>query len=1046
MQEAIEQDPNSVEFSRTQGVQSAIPLGGSIVLAVTIFITGPQFIPQSGSNTPLVYTVAALLFFPIIVSCVQRSSGALSNASFYAAARTSGSAMRLFFSVWIMLAGFVTLGALLAQAAAIRANTGLSRVFGIELGTSLVVILMVAIAFTKEILSKTERWRTRTIIFWICALFLFSLAIAASFVRYKSAVTIPKTEPLQHWLIPVSMLASTLWCIDIVLNYRGQYRRRDRTIFWSLISIFFGGNLIAALISIEVLGNPSLMMHNWLSALTWNESRLELFLLFAGFLICFSGLLRVMTRIIRLIGTLILDHAIPSSNDKGESLNVYSAFFGVLVASAAVFLSVTYLLLISGFAALLSIILYLQPLLKKDLSKLSRISLPLHPLIPALTIVLCIFLMWILPLENLYLLGAWLLPGAILFVAYARKNIIPVIQHDRVVTAPEDTSKKTGYRVLVCLNDGMNDSLIRIGSSIATANGGVVLVLRIVETSELVPMTFQRKRGEEEWNQIRDYVEKLGLPAGVVKPIVRMAPDLISGMKATSREFTPDFLLVEWPDEQVERLRKSQMQGLLQMTHRPLGILKGQIDKSEKVTIACGNDSDSLLALQMGEAITSANGCSFEALRIFKRVESSDAASSEVQAAIERSGIHAPAKLIVEQESDLEAGILRMTQDSDLLVMGVANDPISGRPLPDGAPMEIARVRKTATLIVKAKEESGRFLLRRILAQLTNHVTALTPKELSNLLAQLKVGLQARTDFYFMVALAAAIAITGLIMNDGSIVLGAMLVSPLMIPIVGIACGISLGNIDLIRRSGASTFKGMALVLGVGVLMSFLLPNVEPTDQILSRTHPGIYDLIAALAAGGAGAYSLGRRPVAGALPGVAMSLSLEPPLAVAGYGLSTSQFWITGGAFLLFLTNLAAIVLSGAGVYILLGLRPQKKEGVSIVGKAVVAVILVTLILLVPLGFGTYGSIAKSHLKFQIESQFREAALSEQFELLRLKISETDEGFLIHPTVLANEVVTPEKIEKFRSAIEQKVGSPIQIDATILQATRIESRHKNNE
>jgi uncharacterized protein DUF389 len=198
--------------------------------------------------------------------------------------------------------------------------------------------------------------------------------------------------------------------------------------------------------------------------------------------------------------------------------------------------------------------------------------------------------------------------------------------------------------------------------------------------------------------------------------------------------------------------------------------------------------------------------------------------------------------------------------------------------------------------------------------------------------------------------------------------------------------------------------------------------------------------LLAALAAGAAGAYSLGRKSVAGAIPGVAMSLSLEPPLATAGYGLSTSQFWITGGAFLLFLTNLSAIVLSGVAVYLLLGMRPMRREGLSVVNKALALVVLMILILIIPLGFGTYGVIHKGHLKYKVQSEFRKEALREHFELLDLKIEENENGFLIQPTVLASEEVTLEKIERFRKIVEADVGSAIQIKATILQSKKFES------
>jgi uncharacterized hydrophobic protein (TIGR00271 family) len=1044
----MEPTQDSVQFSRTQGIFSAIAIGGSIVLAVDVFITRARLVERTGGAAPLAFLIAGILFLPIILSCAQRSSGAISSASFYFAARASGSAPRLFFTGWLMLGGYLTLGAIIAWATATRIDIGLQKIFGIDLDFSLLVVLLVAAAFAKEVFSKGQFWRSRTIAFWICTILLFVLVIWAAVIQARTGATIPRKEPLRHWLLAVSMLACTLWAIDIVLTYRGQLRRPNLITVWSLVAIFCGGNVLGALISFVTLRNPSLLIENWLAVLTWNQSRLELLLLSVGLLICISALLRVMTRITRLIGGMILDGALPSGSTIHQERKTlyYSGVFIAVLAYFAATIPPGYLLITSGLAALLAMALYVQPLLKRDLSRITRVKLPLHPLVPITAIVIAIFLTLILPLEDLLVGAGWLLLGAIFYFTIVRKKMLPTMQQYQMMSAEKMQPLKTEYRVLACLNDEINESLLRIGSSLAAAKNGELLVLRILEISEVLPTNLQRANGETEWNRIRDTLQQIPLPGSNAIPIVRMAPDLFSGIKATAAEFDVDFELVEWPEESSDKARKNQLQSLLQLSARPLGILKGEFDSNlQKVSVGCGTNAHSIFALQTGEALASVNQLKMEAFKIFTKAESEEDVKEEIQSVMTQSGVRLPVEILVREDRDLEDGIMKEAENSELLLLGTSDDPISGRHLPDGTSIEVASHRKNATLILKAEEQSSRFFMRRVLAQLTQRVSAITPKERSELLIQLKVGLQARTDFYLMVALAAVIAITGLIMNDGSVVLGAMLVSPLMSPIVGIACGIALGNIDLMRRSSSSTFKGMALVLGTAIVMTFILPSVEPTDQILSRTHPGIYDLLAALAAGAAGAYSLGRRSVAGAIPGVAMSLSLEPPLAVAGYGLSTSQFWITGGAFLLFLTNLIAIVLSGVGVYLLLGMRPPRKEDVYVVWKAVFSVLAVVLILVIPLGFGTYGALQRGHLKFQVESEFRSEALREKFELLDLKISEQENGYIIHPTVLASTEISPEQIENFRQTIEQKIGSPIQIEATILQSKRIEAPSQKN-
>jgi hypothetical protein len=217
-----------------------------------------------------------------------------------------------------MLGGYLALGALLLYGAATRLDLGLERVFGFNSGLEAAVFVIVAAAIARELPAKGEGWRSRTVIFWVCFLFLLTLLIWGLSAHLRSGVKVPRTQPLEHLLLAVSMLASSLWSIDIVLNYRGQFRNPTRTTVWSLIVILCGGSLLTGLISVEAMSNPALMMQNWLAVLTWNETRLEILILLVGFLLCLSGLMRVMSRIIRLLAAMIIDGAIPSIGENPE--------------------------------------------------------------------------------------------------------------------------------------------------------------------------------------------------------------------------------------------------------------------------------------------------------------------------------------------------------------------------------------------------------------------------------------------------------------------------------------------------------------------------------------------------------------------------------------------------------------------------------------------------------------------------------------------------------------------------------------------------------
>lgn len=166
--------------------------------------------------------------------------------------------------------------------------------------------------------------------------------------------------------------------------------------------------------------------------------------------------------------------------------------------------------------------------------------------------------------------------------------------------------------------------------------------------------------------------------------------------------------------------------------------------------------------------------------------------------------------------------------------------------------------------------------------------------------------------FAFMTVLSCGIAILGLLQNSVAVIIGAMLVSPLMGPIV--ALGFSLTTVDYVQM------KRSVLALGVGVLLalliSMLIVSVSPlqveTPEILARTQPNLFDLLVAVFSGLAGGYAVikGRGE---AIVGVAIATALMPPLAVVGYGLATWKLAIASGSFLLFMTNLLAIASSVA-------------------------------------------------------------------------------------------------------------------------------------
>jgi uncharacterized hydrophobic protein (TIGR00271 family) len=181
-------------------------------------------------------------------------------------------------------------------------------------------------------------------------------------------------------------------------------------------------------------------------------------------------------------------------------------------------------------------------------------------------------------------------------------------------------------------------------------------------------------------------------------------------------------------------------------------------------------------------------------------------------------------------------------------------------------------------------------------------------------------------NYWLEIVFSASIATFGLVLNSPAVIIGAMLISPLMGPIMATGLSLAAGDLYLAMKAVANLVASIALAIGLSAVFVWLLPFHSPTGEILSRIDPNLLDLGVALFSGLAGSVAVSRAGVAGGvttLPGVAIAVALMPPLCAMGFGLgSGANMRIMGGAGLLFLTNLVAIVASAFVVFLLIGLN----------------------------------------------------------------------------------------------------------------------------
>ena len=197
------------------------------------------------------------------------------------------------------------------------------------------------------------------------------------------------------------------------------------------------------------------------------------------------------------------------------------------------------------------------------------------------------------------------------------------------------------------------------------------------------------------------------------------------------------------------------------------------------------------------------------------------------------------------------------------------------------------------------------------------------------------------TQYLTLMFLSTMLAAIGLFADSAAVVIGAMVLAPLMTPIVAFSMGILRGEEDMIKSALFKVFIGVLVAISASALMSIILPQVNLTGELKSRINPTLLDLAVAIFSGIAAAYSKSHKSIRDSLAGVAIAVALVPPLATAGIGLGRGDFYVFYGAFLLFFTNLIGISLAATITFQFLGFSNAVKSKKSLVAVSILLAVI---------------------------------------------------------------------------------------------------------
>ena len=255
---------------------------------------------------------------------------------------------------------------------------------------------------------------------------------------------------------------------------------------------------------------------------------------------------------------------------------------------------------------------------------------------------------------------------------------------------------------------------------------------------------------------------------------------------------------------------------------------------------------------------------------------------------------------------------------------------------------------------------------------------------------------------------AIAVASIGLNVNSTAVVIGAMLISPLMGPIVGMGYGLAVGDTTLIRQAARNIIIFVVISLITATLYFLLTPLKEAQSELLARTQPTLWDVLIAFFGGSAGIVALTRKEGGNAIPGVAIATALMPPLCTAGYGLAHGNWHYFLGASYLFAINCVFIAFS---TLLFSKLLKLPRRGLVTESKRRLQSIMITVVVLavmIPSGYMASGLVRQELFNTKANAAITAAQQQESFFVLRkvLNYKENKVGLIVNGTGNAEKII----------------------------------------
>ena len=334
-------------------------------------------------------------------------------------------------------------------------------------------------------------------------------------------------------------------------------------------------------------------------------------------------------------------------------------------------------------------------------------------------------------------------------------------------------------------------------------------------------------------------------------------------------------------------------------------------------------------------------------------------------------------------------------------------------------------------------------MLDSLRALIDKHFIKLTPTEREEVIENIKAGSCPTNDFYVMTGLAAVIATLGIIIGSTVVVIGAMVVAPLLTPLLSSSLAGVRGEVTVFNKSLKEGIKGALLSIIIAIMIGWIVPEFILNTEFLMSSQPTLINLGIAFASGLAGAYAVAKR-LDFTLPGIAISVSLIPPLCVAGLSIGLRIGWeYTTGALLLFFSNVIAITLAGYIVFWLVGLGPIWYWDEEKSRKRIYTSIALMLLIAIPLGWIMWTAWEERYVTTQTQ-EILEGQLSgiEYAEINAIYYEYEGGGLQIIAEIESPTLLSHERVAEMEYALSEKLEKDVNLELKIILIETVDSEN----